>query len=233
MMTGRWLNRRTLGTGLAGLACLGFALFLLPRGIGAVAAEEELSAARPCPAGAAWDADCRQDVIGTVASVTRSGSGRTLEYVLEAWTAHGYVDVEFLGSNSLVRRAQGGDELVLTETRGKVLTVSGYGLREGARDVAKEGTQSELAGTSLLLGLAMLLLPVAVTTARDRGDRIVLLRGVPQFVMLTSLMAGVVLVVNAVVLAFGTEPRVDLGVVAGSCAAVLALCVMVVRISHQ
>jgi hypothetical protein len=151
----------------------------------------------------------------------------------QTWTAHGYVDASFLGSNSLVRQAQGGDELVLTETRGKVVAVSGYGLREGAREVAKEGTQSELAGSSFLLGLAMLLLPVAVTTALDRGDRFVLLRGVPQFVMLTSLMAGVVLVVNAMVLAFGTDPRVDLGVLAGSCAGVLVLCAMVVRISDQ
>jgi hypothetical protein len=226
MMTGRRLNRTTLGIGLGGLICLGSALFLLPRAVANVSTEDALAAVGPCPAGAAWNADCLQNLTGTVASVTHHPAGRTIDYDLQAWTSDGYLDAEFSGSNGLVGQARGGDELILTVWRGDVVAVSGYGLRESATAVDSQRTRSELAGTSFLLGMATFLLLATVMSVVRSGDRFVLLRGVPKFAVLTCVMVGVVLLVNTMLLVDGIGPRVDLGVVVGCLPAVLVLCAM-------
>jgi hypothetical protein len=197
---------------LIGLLCLAGATLCAFTAAGTKSDQDALAAAKPCPVGAPWNADCLQDVEGSVSAVVPH-TGRPAWYDLQTSTAAGTFSAHLPASNALVRRAVPGDAMLLTMWRGTVVAVSAYGLRAVPSDLPTSGLQPLLAGLSALTGIAIFCLQASFTFAVSYPGKPIKIRPVRKFLAAMWLGSSAVLAVNGMILGFGLDPWIDLGVV--------------------
>ena len=206
------VDGRVLISALVGLLCLAGAALCAYTAAGTESDRDALTAAKPCSVGAAWNAGCLREVEGSVSAVVLH-TGRPPRYELRTSTEAGIVSAEFPETTLLVRRAMPRDAMLLTTWRGIVVAASAYGLRAVPSNLPTSGMQPLLAGLSALTGIAMCCLQGAYLFAFSYPGKLIKIRPARTFLAVMWSATGVILAVNGIILGFGLNPWIDLGVV--------------------
>jgi hypothetical protein len=162
---------------LAGWICLVLGVpFLIGAGvigIRAIQQATEVSAyhdARPCPAGAAIDAECLRTVDGSVAAVTESaGAGRIpAEYELDVRTLSTTLHLTFGSDNPVLGYAVDGNTAVVTMWRGVPVSVVTDGFSAVTTSVPETALADDVGNSEEAGGVGLFFVPAALAILENR-----------------------------------------------------------------
>lgn len=190
-------------TAVGGVALL-LAVLLAGGTVAAARAESAYRVARFCSLPVSWDADCVQQVPGTVTGVTDT-NGKGAQHILDVSTPDGDHSVRFPGGNVIVGSILDGAPVTLTVWRGIVVSVTAMGTAATTSSDPAHHLHSLLGGTLALLGVAMLLMP-ARGLARLGDSKRPPLSASATFSVFGSFLAGFVMLLGGAVSGGGGEP---------------------------